>query len=366
MDVLYRQNQAFAQEEYRAYKVNNGNLFSINMRYALENRIPVIMLVGAESEDLNLAEFCFGHFPDVHHLSFDKYYGKMEAYAIHKVYPYIQFEDGLQWNVPYEEVRVRDFLRTFPEARRQGLEALANNVGGAGELFEFLIHQWNEFFITAPRILQTQEIRRLLDYVDWAGRVATILAGYRWLKASFSEKREKKPSVHFLKKYIRRQDSWDLCELADILSAGEERLKIVLESCGYFTADGIHYMFDQTLADKIQAAQEKELQKRYDTHGTDVNCYGMNEAVAQLNVDLMYLAVLLMDENKLESFEKLAGRCLQPLENYSDILYWDQLCGEVKTADTLPAIFDQEKENAVRSAVMNMDEEICRLCARLE
>ena len=225
LDTLYKQNQIFAQTKYSFYKTNNGNLFLIKMRYTLENRIPLIRFVGDEYENKNLVEFCFEHFPDIRYISFDEYYGGMEMYVIHRLYPYIQFEDGLEWNVPYEEVRICDFLRTFPETRQQGIKAVANNVGGTRELFEFFMQQWNTFFIMAQTVLQMLDTSEFLNVIDWMGRATTILAVYRWLRTSFSKRKNRKPIVQCLLKYIKRQNSWNLCELADVLSAGKEQYK---------------------------------------------------------------------------------------------------------------------------------------------
>ncbi len=345
---------------------NNGNVFSIKMRYALENRIPIVLHVGDECENNNLAKFCVEHFPDVRHLSFDKYYGGMEMHAIQRLYPYIEFEKGLRWNVPYEEVRICDFLRTFPETRQQGIEAVANNVGGAGELFEFLIQQWNAFFIMVQKAWQAPVTKGFLNAIDWVGRVKTVLDGYRWFKASFSAKKDEKPTVQCLLQYIKRRNSWNLYELSDVLLAGEEYLKVILEDCGYVSIDGLNYVFDQVVADKIKDAEEYELQKKYNNHGTDVNCYSMNDAVEQLNVDLMYLAVLLMDENKLDEFDDQVACYLTPLEDWPNILSWNQVNREVRIAETLPVEFDQNMEDEIWAVLMKIDESVRKLCAQME
>ncbi len=45
----------------------------------------------------------------------------MDSYTRYKMFPYIQFEEGVEWNVPYDRVTIRDFLRTFPEAEEKGI-----------------------------------------------------------------------------------------------------------------------------------------------------------------------------------------------------------------------------------------------------
>ena len=45
--------------------------------------------------------------------------------------------------------------------------------------------------------------------------------------------------------------------------------------------------YDSDVAKLIEQERNELCQKRYDNHGTNVNCYNMNLSVEQLNVDLM-------------------------------------------------------------------------------
>ena len=60
------------------------------------------------------------------------------------MFPYIQFEEGVEWNVPYDRVTIRDFLRTFPEAEEKGILVQANNMGGDGiQIAQAVLQGWN-------------------------------------------------------------------------------------------------------------------------------------------------------------------------------------------------------------------------------
>lgn len=133
----------YVQAEADQYAGSNGNLFFLYITYFLEYRMPVMRMIGDEDLVRNLEEYCLESGESIHCLSFETYYGKSQMHAACRLYPYIRFEDGVQWNVPYQDVSIADFLRTFPDVREKGLRASANNIGGAGELFETLLQDWS-------------------------------------------------------------------------------------------------------------------------------------------------------------------------------------------------------------------------------
>lgn len=366
MDELYMQNKALALSEYSSYKENNGNLISLKVNYALENRIPILTHISEEDLAENLADLIFEKCDGVDFLSFDKYYGKTTLHTTNNMYPYIHYEDGMKWNVPYSEVTIKDFLNTFPEAKEQGIEVYANNVGGAEEIFDFIMQQWNSFFLIAHSAFQSVESVGVIDALDMIGRASIILNGYRWLKKSFSPKKEKKPTVHFMRQYIKSRERWNLSELADDLRAETDLMTLILKESGYVTTDGRNYYFDEAVAKRIEEEEQKELQKQYDDHGTDVNCHSMNLAVEQLNAELLYLAVLLLEQGRIDEFDASIRDCINTLEKYSDYVYWDQQSRSIRIAEMLPDDFDQDTEMKIWEQLTEIDEAVLRKCLQME
>lgn len=130
----------FAGCRLQQYESNNGHRFFLEIHYCLENRMPVMRMVDDDMLSENLEEFCLKMGSEIRYLSFETYYGKVEMNAVYRLFPYIQFEDGVRWNVPYQEVSIADFLRTFPQVKKEGLKVFANNVGGADEFFQRMMH----------------------------------------------------------------------------------------------------------------------------------------------------------------------------------------------------------------------------------
>ena len=178
-----------AQLKLKQYKSNNRHLFFLTIHYCLENRIPIICMVGDDDLSQNLEEYCMKRSADIHHLSFDDYYGKMTMYSIYRLYPFIQFKDGLRWNVPYQEVTINDFLRTFPQAKEEGLAIYANNVGGAEELFQTLIQDWSSYLYQAKIFLENIGIDSIADALDWCSRITFVWQGLQWFSKSFSKEK---------------------------------------------------------------------------------------------------------------------------------------------------------------------------------
>lgn len=190
--------------------------------------------------------------------------------------------------------------------------------------------------------------------------------GYRWLKNSFGQKKAQKPKVWFLERYIKRQEQWDLKELSKNLHADTELLRLILAECGFLSTDGVIYYFDKETADKIDGAKEMELQKNYNEHGTGVNCYSMNIAVEQLNLNLLYLWVLMHEQDDDKLFEEKAEMFLEPLKGYSNFLYWDKKIKKIQFVDVFPNAFNKDIEQKIFFDVSEINDKMVRECLKLE
>lgn len=357
---------AFAEQKLQCYLDQNGNLMTVTIHYHLEHRISELLLTGKEAYGSNLAAYCTERGHGIRHLSFEKYYGNMEMYTIHRMFPYIRFEEGMEWNVSYDRVTIADFLRTFPEAERTGITVEANNVGSAGEFLEVLYQEWTAFADGMYTQLQILGNHPLIAGIDWISRIEFILQVIRLLRKSFASEKKKKPSIRYLRQYITRQEEWDIGKLSDSLRAEISLLKLVLRDAGYLTADGRIYRYDKEVAEEIEKERKKQRERKMDSHGTKVNCCSLNEAVEQLNVDLLYYAVLAKDNGSQGLFAEDLDNWKNRIAMYDRYLYLDTGALALKIHPQLPEDFDQEKEMELWIFLHQIDTEIRELCAKLE
>ena len=325
-------NKAFAEEKYEDYKASNGNLLILTMDYCLENRAPEMIFLDDSVLSENLVQYCREHGHEVCHISFEEHYGKMEMHTVHEIFPYIQFADGMQWNVPYRDVTIADFIRTFPESRQTGICVTVNNVAGGGPLGNLIMHGWYVMLDHAAILTQMMHIHSWIDVVDWISRTEFILSKMQLLKQSFSRQDDRKPDVHFLMKYIRQQDKWDLIEMSKNMHARPELLKVLLENLGYISGDSIHYQYDADRAAEIEYYQKKYKAELENRHGSSVDCSAMNKAVLNTNVDVLYYCISF-------NVDQLPQECLEMLGADQAYIHWDTSVRAFKIIEPLPEDF---------------------------
>ena len=346
---------SYTEQKLQEYENNNGHLFFFKITYCLENRMPVMSFIDDDALSQNLEEFCLKTGAGIDYLSFDTYYGKMEMNAVYRLYPYIQFEDGIRWNVPYQDVTIEDFIRTFPQVREEGLEAFANNVGGADEFLQRVIQDWSSYLFDARQLLSKVGINSPIDALDWLSRITFVWQGMQWLGKSFAKRKKEKPCIRDLRNYIRRRTSWNINELEKNLHAQKELLVIVLEELGYVCQNDSSYKYDSKTAERLEQERNNLLQRRYDNHGSNVDCYRINLAIEQLNADLMYLAVLAKEAGELDSYDFKVQELIRPLKDCIPYIGWDNLCKEVRIAELLPESFCEENAERVWDCIEKVD-----------
>lgn len=344
-----------AQLRLQQYRQNNGNLFFLQIEYCLEYRMPVIRTVDDDDLSKNLEQFCLESGTDIRYLSFDDYYGKAMMHSVYHLYPFIQFENGVRWNVPYQEVTIADFLRTFPGVKEKGLKIYANNVGGAEDLLQTFMQDWSGYLDQAKVILNNVGIHSPIDVLDWASRITFVWQGIKQLKKSFSKVKKNKPSIKQLRFYISQRKEWNIVELAENLHADKELLKIVLQESGYVYQGAESYRYDEQISAKLEGERQQYLAKLYDCHGSNVNCYSMNKEVERINVNLLYFAVLKMEQGKLEDFDLEVQEILLPLKSCEQFLYWDDYSRCIRIREVLPAGFSEEDECCIREHLIEVD-----------
>lgn len=356
----------FAEQKLHNYESNNGHLIFLQIRYCLENRMPEMHVIDDAEFSENLEELCKRVGSGIHHLSFDDYYGKMEMNAACRIFPYIKFEKEVRWNVPYEEVTIADFIRTFPEVKEYGLKAVADNVGGADDILQRMLQDWRVFFCDTKMILEKLGIHSVGDVIGWWARIDFVYKKIKLFKQSFSKENKDKPCIRDLRHFILRKKEWMLSELEEQLNARRNLLIIVLEGSGYVSDDNNIFVYDEAEARKIEQERLELKRRREDTHGTNVRCYEMNQAIEMLNVDLLYYAVVVKEADQLDDLDANIKDFLSPLEECDSFVRWDDQGKCVRIQDTLPEEFDAETANHIWFLEEKASERVNDAIKRLE
>lgn len=329
--------KAFARETIEDYQISNGNLCKIIIHYHLENRVPELLLIDDSVFTENLVSYCQKHGHEIHHVSFDKYFGRMSDYAVHQIFPYMMFEDGIHWNVPYDQVTIADFMRTFPEVKRAGIEIDVNNVAGGGPFDEIIRYAYRAF-VWLDQLLKSDGVTVAKEVLDWCSRIHMVYQMMQSFSKSFGKKKEEKPDLRYLKHYLRRNEQWDLKALSRSLNCEEDLLRILLVGLGYRSEDEKIYVYDAEQAKKIMMVYERCQEEDQQSTQRLAEAYGMSiqslkDEVECLNADLLY-RYLELKEQGMQSVEaeEMLQKQLQPLKKYEAWLYWDVQSLSVKIA----------------------------------
>ena len=264
----------------------------ITCTYPLTNRDPVTRRIAVNSWDEPFLKICREAEPAGRVFTFDRYYGSSEMMTLGKRFPYIVRDGHVLWNVPYEEVTVREFYDTHGLDRSDEVTLEIDNIGSAGELFETLYQAWIAFLPV------------LEEALDWGGRILTAWELICLVKRSFGKRKEGKPQPEQLSKYLLKRETWDLQELCRTLDADPELIGNFLTAMGYEDRAGI-YVRDPKKAERVKKLLSTPPQALEDDHGLDINCYSINQAVYEINLDLTYLTVLCQERRETAALEEL-------------------------------------------------------------
>lgn len=366
---MIKQNIAYAQERLQDYIKVNGQVCSLQIEYCLEYRIPELLLVYEENLTENLVEYCKKHGHEVRYVSFGKYYkSDIDAYTRYEMFPYIEFEDGVEWNVLYDRVTIRDFLRTFPEAEKTGICVQANNMGGDGLIGQMLLQGWQIFFEGCAVIGNQLGIHSAKDMIDTVSRWVFCYGMLEWFIQSFGEKIEKKPSVDQIREYIQRRDTWNLLKLSKAQHASVNLVQWLLWESGYISGDGETYQYNEKEHEYIKELYRKRQMEKEDSHGTQVDCRELNEIISVLNTTILYYAISLKEKGERNDSvdEKLRASVDSTVQLlYEEYLIWDGTDTEIKVKDPLPEDFTEETEKLLCEALRSLNGEIAVKCEEM-
>ncbi len=365
---MIKQNVAYAQERLQDYIKVNGQVCSLQIEYCLEYRIPELLLICEENLTENLVEYCKKHGHEVRYVSFGKYYkSDIDAYTRHEMFPYIEFEDGVEWNVPYDRVTIQDFLRTFPETEKTGICVQANNMGGDGSLGQMLLQGWQAFFEDCAALGNQFGIHSAKDAIDTVSRWAFCYDMLKMFNQSFGKKIEKKPSINQIREYIQRRDTWNLLKLSKSQHASVNLVQWLLIDSGYISGDGETYQYNEKEHEYIKELYRKRKMEKEDSHGTQVDCRELNEVTSVLNTTILYYAIALRGKTHTNDMvdERLTASVEPTVKSYEEYLFWNETVSEIKIKDPLPEGFTEETEKEVCEMLRSLNGEIAVKCEEM-
>lgn len=170
-------------------------------------------------------------------------------------YPFVAVYDDEQ-NLKHGFLANADFLRTFPEVKRTGIEIDVNNVAGGGPFDEMIRHAYRAF-VWLDQLLKSDGVTVAKEVLDWCSRMHAVYQMMQSFSKSFGKKKEEKLDLRYLKRYLRRNDQWDLKALSRSLNCEEDLLRILLVGLGYRSADEKIYFYDAEQAKKIMTVYER-------------------------------------------------------------------------------------------------------------
>ena len=156
--------------------------------------------------------------------------------------------------------------------------------------------------------------------------------------------------------FLQKKNEWNIGELCEILEIEKELAILSLKSLGFVTEDGVLYILDESRHQMIAQYETDYYAYLNDRHGTDVNCYSMNQEVENINLDLLYYAVLFMEQDKLEQMERIVMPVKEMIGEFQDILEWDDLAYSIKISKILSDTFSNETEEAVWHRLLELEE----------
>lgn len=309
--------------------------------------------ISDKDNESNLITYLMKYEKDMHEVTFDKNY-KCIAYERYKRYPYIQYEENVRWNVPYEDVSIEDFIRTFPEVKNEGIHAYIDNRGGAGNLVNTFIQEWCILINHIYTIKSTLHIESVGDVLDWLMRIQFICEGLKYLKKSFSSKIEEKPSVTEIEHFIRRKKLWDVMELAKLLNGEEKLIKNILMGVGYVSKDGRLYRYSGSMEE--QKSNNK----------STTNYMRIDDLIDEINENIIYYAVLFNEYSDIGKFDSEIMKYMVVLDKYASYIKWDKNRKCIKIVGKSPSKLNKKEQGEIVSCLTEIDKKIRFKCTKLE
>lgn len=275
------------------------NRITVLVKYYFSRDNYQVKQIDIDSLDISLLDLCL--LAEKRYktplFTFEHYYGKSWLMCEGEMLPYLLVNDTYVWNVPYKDVKLRDFLRTHEIDSSNPLVIEVNNCGGAG-LTDFLYQGW-------------LYLNTIMDYV---GRGLTAREIVLFVINSFGNKRGQKPSFADFHAFILKREQWDIDDLAKRLNADKNVLGSILEVLGYENHEGIYWK-NCWKVQQFEEATEQIIDKLYNDHGhPELNSYSLNDTIFEINNNVHYLYILdsmRKCDNEISKVTSLIGRFVE-------------------------------------------------------
>lgn len=275
-----------------------------------------------------------------HRISFDAYYGESFDMAIRERFPYIECDGRIIWNVPYSEVTVAEFLDTHGIEHNR-IYVDVDNVGGALDEFARTLYQgW----------------LCLKPVMDVLGYISTVVWIVSCVRKGFGKAKEEKPSVSELKEFIMQKDKWDLSKLSVQLNADESFVKILLETFGYEEHEGIYWK-NHWKVEQFNRASNRIDEALYDNHGTEVNCYSLNDLVSGINMSLLYLDIICKEVNEAATYQQVVDNIKEEIEDFTQYISYHSVKNAVMLKEQFED-FSMETESELMFLLSKLKNEL--------
>ena len=278
-----------------------GNVIIV-YRFPLETHL--IKSVEVEyNPETKLVELCKEYQEGCRYLTFSRYYSQSQRdmMTFGRVFPYIWKEDSIEWNAPYAEVTVEDFIRTHAIENHEIHVEINGVAGWSSNLFSMAAQSW-------------LVIKPILEIFGYGLTVREIIL---WVFRVFGKKKERIPGVESFRSFILTRDCWDVKELGEHLQTTDPLTFQIIEAFGYEEHDGLYWKN----AWKVHQYEDLYKGKKLFYVGTDEGPYDyLEDKLADINLNLMYLNAL-DDSDGKKVYYKATESLMEFVINNPNITY---------------------------------------------
>ena len=323
---------------------------TVIIKYCLSSNNTEVKEIELASLDISLLSVCESLGTESGIFTFDRYYGKSAVMFEYQMLPYILVNnDYYEWNVPYGQAKIGDFIRTHGIDSWNPLYVEVNNAGGSG-LFRSLYQSW-------------AAIEPVLDEI---GRCILLKDLILFVFNSFSSNKKKKPSHEEFYKFIVSKSQWDLRELSHMLLCDEALLKNLLLAYGYEEHEGKYWKNEYKVQKYINAVESVRDRDLYNNHGTIVNCFSLNDVIRLINNDLAYLYVLNDMKKSDDEIRIINEKIYRTVEKSDEYYTYDSIEHIIKPLEPFNSDFTEETEKYLYNLYFDLGQCIDSIIQLLE
>ena len=238
----------------------------------LDERLPICKVMKADDKS-TLADLfsLINSEMDVFYLPNYYSYYRWEQYG--NACPFIFRRNTIYWNVPFDEVKVKDFLQTH-EIHDNTILVEYDCIAGDGFLVHFIFQTWIA-------------IKPLLDNIS---AILTVKDIINLLINTFGKRKSKMPAFNTMETYLYKRDEWDIKQLSEQTHFPKTVLITILEMLGFEEHNGIYYKN----AWKVSLYEKEKEQIDYNTYISEYT--GFNSNIPQYLAESLNSSLILLYE----------------------------------------------------------------------